>query len=340
VAEAKKSRVTISDIAREAGVSVPTVSKVLNGRPEVAAHTRERVEKLITRHNYSRRANHGSGRAGLIDLVFHTLDNEWVLEIVRGVESVTHDAGVGMVVSAVHDGRKTERAWLDNLTSRRSDGIILAVTELGPRHAEQLHGLGVPVIIIDSLGQPDPRVASVGATNWSGARAAVEHLIEQGHERIGFIGGPPQLQCSVARLDGYRSALMAAGIPVADELIADGDFTHDRGQDAAGELLALAEPPTAIFAANDQQALGAYRAVEQRGLRIPDDISVIGFDNLPMAQWISPALTTVDQPVATMAAEAARMVLRHAETGRFETNRVELATDLVLRASTGPGPKA
>lgn len=337
--EAKKNRVTISDIAQEAGVSVPTVSKVLNGRPEVAAHTRERVEKLISRYNYSRRTSHGSERAGLIDLVFHTLDNEWVLEIVRGVESVTHDAGVGMVVSAVHDGRKTERAWLDNLTSRRSDGIILAVTELGPRHAEQLHGLGVPVIIIDSLGQPDPRVASVGATNWSGARTAVEHLIDNGHERIGFIGGPPQLQCSTARLDGYRSALMAAGIAVEDELVTDGDFTHDRGREAAGELLDLPTPPTAIFAANDQQSLGAYRACEQRGLRIPDDISIVGFDNLPMAEWISPGLTTIDQPVATMAAEAARMVLRHSETGRFETNRVELATELVIRGSAGPAPK-
>ncbi|GAB3690128.1 LacI family DNA-binding transcriptional regulator [Saccharopolyspora tripterygii] len=336
MAEAKKNRVTISDIAREAGVSVPTVSKVLNGRPEVAARTRERVEKLITRHNYSRRANHGSGRAGLIDLVFHTLDNEWALEIVRGVEGVTHDAGVGVVVSAVHDGRKTERAWLDNLTARRSDGIILAVTELGPRHAEQLHGLGVPVIIIDSLGQPDQQVASVGATNWSGARAAVEHLVALGHERIGFIGGPPQLQCSVARLDGYRSALMSAGIAVTDELISDGNFTLDRGQQAATDLLALPDPPSAIFAANDLQALGAYRAAEQRGLRIPEDLSVVGFDNVPMAQWISPALTTVDQPVATMAAEAARALLRHADTGRFETNRVELATDLVIRASTGP----
>ncbi|MFC7340458.1 LacI family DNA-binding transcriptional regulator [Saccharopolyspora griseoalba] len=337
--EAKKNRVTISDIAREAGVSVPTVSKVLNGRPEVAAHTRERVEKLISRYNYSRRASHGTGRAGLIDLVFHTLDNEWAMEIVRGVESVTHDAGVGMVVSAVHDGRKTERAWLDNLTSRRSDGIILAVTELGPRHAEQLHGLGVPVIIIDSLGQPEPRVASVGATNWSGARTAVEHLLDQGHQRIGFIGGPPQLQCSTARLDGYRSALMAAGVPVDDDLLADGDFTYARGEAAALELLDLPEPPTAIFAANDLEALGAYRAAEQRGLRIPDDISVVGFDDLPMAQWISPTLTTVNQPVATMAAEAARMVLRHSETGRFETNRVELATELVVRGSTGPAPK-
>ncbi|MCI2417827.1 LacI family DNA-binding transcriptional regulator [Saccharopolyspora sp. K220] len=336
----RKNRVTISDIAREAGVSVPTVSKVLNGRPEVAAHTRERVEKLITHYNYSRRASHGTGRAGLIDLVFHTLDNQWVLEIVRGVESVTHDAGVGTVVSSVHDGRRTDRAWLDNLSSRRSDGIILAVTELGPRHAELLRGLGVPVIIIDSLGQPDPSVASVGATNWSGARAAVEHLVSAGHHRIGFIGGPPQLQCSSARLDGYRSALLSAEIAVDEELIVDGDFTYERGECATHELLDLADPPTAIFAANDQQALGTYRAVEQRGLTIPGDVSVVGFDDLPMAQWISPALTTVHQPVATMAAQAARMLLRHAETGSFETNRVELATELVVRASTGPGPRA
>ncbi|WP_079122858.1 LacI family DNA-binding transcriptional regulator [Streptomyces abyssalis] len=335
-ARSRRERVTISDIAREAGVSVPTVSKVLNGHAHVAAGTRRKVERLLAKYQYTRRTKRREGQARLVDLVFNNLDSEWSVEIIRGVEAVAHESGLGTVVSAIHGETTEERRWLENLTARWSDGIILAVTELRPAHEEQIRALGIPMVIIDPVGQPDPQVASVGATNWNGALTATEHLISLGHERIGLIGGRPELQCSRARLDGYRSALRSAGLPVDDGLIAEGDFYAPRGEQAARELLSSPHPPTAIFAGNDQQALGVYRTAERLGMRVPDDLSVVGFDDLPAAGLASPPLTTIRQPVAQMAAQAMRMLLRCLETGSFETRRLELSTELVVRDSTAP----
>lgn len=331
---AASGRVTIADIAREAGVSVPTVSKVLNGRTEVAAETRDRIERLIEKHRYARRARRPEGRAGLVDLVFPQLDSAWAVEIIRGVEEVAHDARMGTVVSAIHGSSATTRNWLDNLAARRSDGVIIAVSELKPTETERIKALGVPIVAIDPTGGTPAEIPSVGATNWTGALTAAEHLIALGHREIAFVNGPARLQCCRARADGFRSAMDAAGLPVRPELVAHGDFSHEAGQRAMSALLALDNPPTAVFAGNDQQALGAYQAIRERGLRIPEDISVIGFDDLPVARWTNPPLTTIRQPVAEMAAEAMRMLLRHLETGTFGTQRVELATELVLRAST------
>jgi LacI family transcriptional regulator len=169
-----------------------------------------------------------------------------------------------------------------------------------------------------------------------GSLRATEYLLALGHRRIGFIAGPPQLMCSRARLDGYRTALETAGLGVDDELIHRGNFYHEAGFAAGSQLLRLSDPPTAIFAASDQMALGVYQAVRRRGLRVPDDISVVGFDDLPDVQWCSPPLTTVRQPLAKMGLLAARTVLRLAQGERIESPRVELATELVVRDSAAP----
>lgn len=330
------ARVTIADIAREAGVSVPTVSKVLNGRAEVAPETRERVERLIVKHNYLRRPARQPDRAGLVDLVFTELDSAWALEIIRGVEEVAHEARIGTVVSAIHGRSSPARQWLDNLSARRSDGVILVLSELKPQYTERIRAVGAPVVIIDPVGEPDPNIPSVGATNWSGALAATEHLIGLGHRRVAYIGGTPGLQCSRARLDGYRSALVAAGVGADPDLMTEGDFSHEAGKAAMTRILGHASRPTAVFAGNDQQALGAYQAIRDHDLRIPEDISVVGFDDLPIAPWAAPPLTTIRQPVVEMAGYAMRMLLRHFDTGSFDTNRVELATELVVRGSTAP----
>jgi LacI family transcriptional regulator len=336
VVSESNTRVTIADIAREAGVSVPTVSKVLNGRAEVSAATRQRVERLIAKHGYARRVRRPTDRAGLVDLVFPELDSAWAVEIIRGVEEIAHEARIGTVVSAIRRRSSTTRQWLDNLTARKSDGVILAVTELDPAQTDRIQALGVPLVIIDPVSEPDPDVPSVGATNWNGALTATEHLIGLGHRRIAVLGGPSRLQCSRARLDGYRSAMTGAGVPVREELMREGDFSHEAGESAVNALLDLAEPPTALFAGNDQQALGAYQALRARKLRIPEDVSVIGFDDLPVAKWTNPPLTTIRQPIAEMAAHAMRMLLRYLDTGSFATHRFELATELVVRGSTAP----
>ncbi len=327
-----RRRVTISEIAREAGVSLPTVSRVVNRRGDVAPHTRERVEELLRHHGY--RARSAAGRqARLIDLVFNDLDSPWAVEIIRGVEDITHASGVGTVVSAIHRRTASARQWLDNLQARASDGVILVTSQLTTAMQMQLKRLDVPLVVVDAVGRPAPDVPTIGATNWAGGLSAAEHLTSLGHQRIGFIGGPPEMQCSRARFDGYRAALEAAGIAFDETLVCPGDFYHSSGYAGALALFDLPEPPTAIFAASDQMALGAYEAARSRHVRIPDDVSIVGFDDLPTARWASPPLTTVRQPLAEMGTIAARTVLGLA-SGDAVMGALELATELIVRAST------
>ena len=176
----------------------------------------------------------------------------------------------------------------------------------------------------------------MGTTNWQGCLTATRHLIELGHRRIAIIGGPEHLWSSRARLAGYRAALEAAGLPIPAELIRRDHFCADGGRRQARELLAMPQRPTAIVAGNDAQAFGVLQALGERGLRAPEDLSVVGFDDVPVASWATPALTTVRQPLAAMAATAFRM-LHAPRTG--EPHHIELATTLVIRESTGPPPR-
>jgi len=329
-------RVTIAAIARAAGVSVPTVSRVLNGRADVAAETRERVEQLLREQGYRRRNSRPHGRAKLIDLVFQELDSPWGVELIRGVESVAHAAGVGTIVSAVHERPAATKQWLENLRVRTSDGVIFVMFDVtAPIHAQLAH-LRIPALVIDPVGGASSAVPTVGATNWAGGLRATEYLISLGHRRIGLVAGPREALCSRARLDGYRAALEAAGIGVDARLIVQGNFYHESGFTAGGRLLDLADRPTAIFAASDQMALGVYEAARRHGLRVPADLSVVGFDDLPEAQWSSPPLTTVRQPLAEMGGLAARTILRLARGETLQVPRVELATELIVRDSTAP----
>lgn len=329
-------KVTISAIAEEAGVSVPTVSRVVNGRSDVAPDTRRRVEKLLNRYGYSRRAARPQTQpsARLIDLVFNDLDSPWAVEIIRGIEDVAHNAGLGTVVSATHREPAAARQWLQNLRSRASDGVVLVNSDLDSPVQNELRRLNVPMVVIDPVGGSPVDTPTIGATNWAGGLSAVEHVISLGHLRVGFISGPRTLLCSRARLDGYRAGLEAAGIAADDALIREGDFYHESGFHGGRALLNLNDPPTAIFASSDTMAFGVYEAVRQHGLRVPDDVSVVGFDDLPETRWSSPPLTTVRQPLAEMGALAARSLLRLAAGDTIESHRVELATELTVREST------
>ncbi len=322
-------KVTLADVAAAAGVSVPTVSKVVHGRADVAAETRSRVEALLAEYNYAtpRRAS----RPGLIDLVFTGELNAWAVEIISGAERAAFAGGYRVGVSVLA-GETSAGEWLARLSAGRTDGVILVLTELSPAHRRQLAALHVPVVIVDPVGQPDPRIPSVGAANWAGGLMAAEHLIELGHRRIGTITGRPALLCSQARVDGYRAALEHAGLPIDPALVRTGDFHFEAALAAAAEMLSLPDPPTAIFAGNDIEAMGVYEAARLHRLRIPDDLSVVGFDDLPMSAWVSPPLTTVAQPLAQMAATATRMVLQ--TSADAAGSRVELATSLVIRSST------
>ena len=227
-------------------------------------------------------------------------------------------------------------SWTSALASHDTDGVILVTSELTMPQLRQVRDEGIPLVVVDPVNLPEPDLPSVGATNWAGGLAATDHLLSLGHRRIGAITGPPGYLCSRARIDGYRLALERLGAQFDRLLVRHGDFQHEGGFVRGGELLDLAEPPTAIFAGSDQQALGVYETARQRGLRIPRDLSVVGFDDLPAARWVSPPLTTVRQPLADMGRVAAEMLGSLIDGVPLRSQRVELATELIVRESTAP----
>ncbi|HUY45795.1 MAG TPA: LacI family DNA-binding transcriptional regulator [Streptosporangiaceae bacterium] len=317
-------------IAAAAEVSVPTVSKVLNGRSDVAPDTRRRVESVLGEFGYARNPRRKAQPAHLIDLVF-TEFSPWAAEIIRGANDAALAAKCRIAVTAVTSEAGVDH-WMRSLTASRTDGVVLVLTDLSEVQRNRLAAIQVPVVLVDPVGQPDPDVLSIGAANWAGGMAATEHLLALGHRRIGTITGTPAVLCSQARLDGYRAALERAGIPVDPQIVANGDFHYESALAAASALLDLPDPPTAIFAASDVTAMGVYEAARQHQLRLPEHLSVVGFDDVPMAQWVSPPLTTLHQPLAEMAALATRTLLAGDSIG-FD-HRIELATRLVVRSST------
>lgn len=330
----KTGRITLAQVAQRAGVSISTVSKVLNGRQDVAAPTRIKVERLLEAHAY-RRTTRSAHEAPLIEIVFHELDSIWAMELIRGVENVakTHGAGVVLTESGTRHAPGPE--WMEAMLQRRPLGVVLVFSALPGAVKEQLRARSIPFVIIDPAGDPDPDVPSVGSANWNGGLAATRHLVECGHRRIGVITGPEDMLCSRARLDGYRSAMTLAGLEVDPGLILFGDFHVEGGYDRATEMLSRPRPPTAIFAGSDLQALGVLEAARVHGLRVPHDLSVVGYDDVSLARWASPALTTVHQPLRQMAEEATQMLMRLRAQEPVST-RLELATSLVVRKSTAP----
>src|SRR4051795_13426734 len=302
-------RVTIAQVADAAGVSVPTVSKVVNGRSDVAPDTRERVERMLHEHGYKKPPPPAA--ASLLDVVFNELESPWAMEIIKGVEEVARENDLGVVLSAQEGPGALGRSWVDAVASRRSAGLILVVSEVTQEQIARLNARSIPFVVVDPAGEPAPGVPAVGATNWNGGLTATRHLLELGHTRIGIIGGPPNMLCSRARVDGYRAALETAGLTVDPTLIRWGTFHVEAGYESGTALLELDAPPTAIFAGSDLQAFGVYEAARVQGVQIPRQLSVIGFDDLPMARWSGPPLTTIRQPLTEMAATAGRPGLRH-----------------------------
>ncbi|MCC3270165.1 LacI family DNA-binding transcriptional regulator [Arthrobacter gengyunqii] len=332
------TRVTLADLASEAGVSLSTISKVLNGRSDVSRSTRSKVETLLDEHGYQRRTSRAPS-SRLLELVFHELESAWALEIIRGVENVARENGLSVVLTESGTRHAPGPEWVEGVIARQPAGVVLVFADLPQDCRRQLESRSIPFAIIDPAGDPTPDVPSVGSANWAGGMMATRHLIDLGHTRIAAITGPEDVMCSLARIDGYRSALNAAGLPYDRGLIRYGNFHVDGGRDHALELLSKPDRPTAIFAGSDIQALGVLDAARQLGISVPDELSIVGYDDLQVARWSSPALTTVHQPLIEMAEEAARMVLLLRDGQRPNNLRLDLATSLVVRQSTGPAPK-
>ncbi len=327
-------RTTLAVVAAEAAVSMSTVSKVLNARPGVSEVTRARVESLLHAHGYSRRG--GAETAPLIELVFSQLDEAWSIELIRGVERVARENHMSVVLTQSGDRHSPGTEWVDGVTQRRPAGVILVFSDLSPEQKRQLRTRGIPFVVVDPAGDPAPDVPSVGSANWSGGVLAARHLIDLGHRDIAMITGPDDMMCSRARVSGFRSAMDAAGIPVREELIVVGRFLREDGIIRGKELLSLQRPPTGVFAGSDLQALGVYEAARELGVAIPDDLSVVGYDDLQIAKWVGPPLTTVRQPLTEMAEQATRLVLGLRNADQSGTLRLDLATSLVVRQSSRP----
>lgn len=321
---------TIAYIAESAGVSVPTVSKVLNRRSGVSDDTRARVEELINRYGYRKPAN----RANAVELVFRELESMWAVEIIRGVERVARQNRVTVTVTefGLHD---TSERSMDQTAGRRPHAV-LSVAQLTEQERAQLRSKGVAFVVFDPTTEMPDDVPFVGATNWRGGRSATQHLIDLGHRRIAMIGGPDEVLFARARLDGHHSAMAASGLPADPSLVVPAALTREGGYTAAQVLLERPDRPTAVVTTNDLQALGVYQAAREAGLSIPRDLSVVGFDDLPVVAWVDPPLTTVHQPLTEMAAAATQLALALGRGEQPPQLGVEIATSLVVRQSTAP----
>ncbi len=330
-----KQRSTITEIALAAGVSVPTVSKVLNQRSDVAQETRLRVEQVIKEKGYVRnRAARalGGGQSGLIDLIVSKpLDSEYFLEIIHGIEEIAQQEGKDIVLTTIQDEAQVDR--LEHAADRLTDGVVLLLPRMHEQYVNVFLKYAIPFVVIDNSIQIDSSIPSVGTTNWPGGLAATQYLLSLGHQRIGIIADETHYLMARARFFGYRMALETAGIPFDPLLVREGNFHPEDGLEQTRVLLDLPNPPTAIFAGSDWQAAGVYRAIYERGLSVPADISVIGFDDVPSARWMTPPLTTIRQPLKEMGRTAMTILMKLIANEALETPRVELASSLIIRES-------
>ena len=308
-----------------------TVSKVVHGRRDVGEATRARVEALLAEHGYSR-PGAASGSSRQILTVFRDLDSPYTLEVARGIVNGAAEANAQATIGMTN--RQPITRWLDQCDELGAAGMILVISMLAERDQQRIVDQHIPVVLVDPLSEPVIEIPSIGVTNWKGGRIAVEHLVELGHRRIGMLAGRPHSVAGSARLHGYRAALEEAGIGVDAALIKRSDFDFDEAVAAATDLLGLSDPPTAIFAASDAQTLGALEAARRAGRRVPDDLSLVSFDDTAVASMASPPLTAVRQPFEEMGRAAVRTLIQLADGGASATPRMELATRLVVREST------
>jgi LacI family transcriptional regulator, galactose operon repressor len=341
MADLAPPRMTIREIADEAGVSIATVSRVLNDRGDVAPETRELVNRVIQERGYI--ANRGArglsaGRTGLVGLLVPLVFPAYFAAILAGATEALQDHDLRAVLSPTGHEHDREVTLLERLMHGLTDGALIVLPEESSEELERLVDAGYRFVVVDPLMPLGDRIASVSSANTSGADQAMKHLLGLGHRRIAIITGPRGWVATEERRRGYQAALAAAGILPDPALEVESNFEIDGGERAAAVLLDLPEPPTAIFAFNDNHAVGVIRAARGRGLRVPEDLSVVGFDDVEHATIVTPALTTVRQPLAEMGRTAVSLLMRLLERHSFETLHVELATRLVVRESSGPPP--
>jgi LacI family transcriptional regulator len=330
------SKVTIVEVAKRAKVSLGTVSRVMNNNAHVSPETRERVSSIIQDMGYiaNRQARSLKGmKTDVIGVLVPDLATSYIGEILHGIDSELALNQFELMLFTTHRAAIKEANYVANMVQGMVDGLLLVLPRTPSNYIGSLEKSKFPYVLIDHQGMGNP-CAAVGSTNWQGGYNATEYLVKLGHKRIGFITGSMDLRCSEDRLKGYRSALRTHHIPEDETLIYEGDFLQMNGYTGASALLNLPEAPTAIFASNDVMAMGVMDAVRDRNLRIPDDVSVIGFDNIHQSALVYPPLTTVHQPLEQMGRVATQMLLNMLKNPKNDVGRIELPTELIIRSST------
>lgn len=332
--------VTIKDVAREAGVSVATVSRACNGSAAVTEDTRRHVLDIAARLGYT---PHGAARSlitnrtSTIGVLLPDLYGEFFSEVIRGVDQAAQRGGYHLLVSSSHDESREIVAAFRAMRGR-VDGLLVMSPDLDARAAVHEFTDRFPVVLLNCPAEAD-RYDSIVIDNLDGARAIVRHLIELGHRRIAMITGRERNYDSVERRRGFREVVREAGIAGEDALEITGDFSEASGFRAAAALLEAPRRPTAIFAANDSMAIGALSALRAGSLRVPEDISVAGFDDIPMAQYMNPPLTTVHVDISALGALATERLLSHMREVPEHVHRQEVVScTLVVRGSSASAP--
>lgn len=332
-----QSTPTINQVAEQAGVSIATVSRVLTGADGVSPGLSGRVLKVVSELNYQPNRNARNLRSRstrLVGLVIPDIQNPFFTSVVRGIEDVLQADDYTLLLGNSDDNLKREQIYLATLRVEAAAGIIFAAGKATASDYEQMLKARIPLVALDRTPYDLP-VDNVTVANTDGAEQAVTHLISLGHKRIAMINGPANVTTARDRQAGYERALAAAKIAVRANLIQHADFRQTGGYEAMRRLLDLAKPPTAVFVANNLMTLGALQEIHERSLRIPDDIAVVGFDDMPWATALQPPLTAVAQPTYELGATAAQLLLARIKEPERSVRRITLDTKLMIRASCG-----
>jgi LacI family transcriptional regulator len=339
MSEIGNGRATIREIAELAGVSIATVSRVVNGREDVSPETRELVQRVVRERGYTANRNArglSAGKTGLIGATVPMLHHAYFSYILAGAAEGLYEQDMRLVLSPTMHEHHREVSLLERLMHGTTDGAVIILPEESSDELELLLNHGYRFVVIDPLLPLNERIPAVSAAHAAGADQAMKHLLSLGHTRVAAITGPRGWKATDDRRRGYYAALAAAGIMPDPELEVESNFELGGGAAAAEQLLALPEPPTAIFCFNDNMAVGAMQTARARGVGIPEDLSIVGFDDLEEAEIVTPALTTIRQPLAEMGRIAVSLLMRLLDNQRLEALHVELGTRLVVRDSTAP----
>lgn len=333
--------VTIHDVAVRAGVSATTVSHVVNGTRPVSSELSARVQQTVRDLGYQPNALARSLRrkqSHTIGLIVPDNSNPFFAEMAHSVEYAAYGIGHAVVLCNSDDDPAREALYLDLLLKRQVDGIVLVAATTSRDAMRAVVERGVPLVVVDRE-LPDPAHDCVLTDHEAGGYAATEHLAQLGHKHIACIAGPSDLGSSASRVAGYRAALRASGLAVDTSLVVRGDFRDHSGYTAAQKLLKRSDPPTAIFACNDLMAIGAMAAARDAGLGVPEGLSVVGFDDIHLAGYLNPPLTTIAQPMAELGRVAAELLLQRMQDRSLPPRRIMLRNRLVVRRTTAAAPR-